>query len=63
MEVSEVVDCCRRTIRFSSVYMPNEEPEPPSAMMGDTVQHSAEEKEIILGIDANHTLWGESLIE
>jgi hypothetical protein len=29
-------------------------------MMRDIVQHSAEEKDIILGIDANahHTLWG-----
>jgi hypothetical protein len=61
MEVSVVVGGCRRTIRFSSVYLSHEDPEPPSAMMRDTVQHSAEEKkEIMLGIDANahHTLWG-----
>ena len=58
--MSVVVGGCR-TIRFSSVYLPYEEPEPPSAMMRDIVQHSAEEKkEIILGIDANvyHNLWG-----
>ena len=44
---------------FSSVYLPYEDPEPPSAMMRDIVQHSAEEKkEIIVRIDANahHTL-------
>ena len=60
-EVSAVVGGCRRTVRFSSVYLPYEDPVPPSAMMRDIVQHSAEEKkEIILGIDANvhHTLWG-----
>jgi hypothetical protein len=61
IEVSEVVGGCRRTIRFSSLYLPYEDPEPPSAMMRDILQHSTEEKkEIILGIDANahHTLWG-----
>jgi hypothetical protein len=61
MEVSAVVGSCRRTIRFSSVSLPYEDPEPLSAMMRDIVQQSAEEKrEIILGIDANahHTLWG-----
>ena len=61
MEVSTVVGGCRRTIRFSSVYLSYEDSEPPSAMMRDIVQYSAEEKkEIILGIDANahHTLWG-----
>jgi hypothetical protein len=54
-----VVGGCRRTIRFSSVYLPYEDPEPPLAMMRDIVKHSAEEK-IILGIDSNahHTLWG-----
>jgi hypothetical protein len=60
MEVSAVVGGCRRTIRLSSVYLPYKDPEPPSVMMRDIVQHSAEEKrEIILGIDANahHTLW------
>jgi hypothetical protein len=59
MEVSAVVGGCRRTIRFSSVYLPYEDSEPPSALMRNIVQHSAE-KEIILGIDANahHTLWG-----
>ena len=39
---------------------PSKDPDPPSDMMRDIVQHSAEEKkEIILGIDANahHTLW------
>jgi len=59
MEVSAVLDGCRRIIRFSSVYLPYEDPEPPSAMMRDIVQHSAEEKkEIIVRIDANahHTL-------
>ena len=74
MEMSVVVGGCRRKIRFSSVYLPYEEPDPPSAMMRDIVQHSAEErKEIILGIDANthQILWestdinprGESLLE
>ena len=74
MEVSAVVGGCRRTIRFSSVYLPYEDPDPSSAMMRDIVQDSAEEKkEIILEIDANahHTLWentdinprGESIIE
>ena len=54
MEVSMVVGDCRRTIRFSSVYLPNEEPDPPLLMMRYNVQHSAQEKrEIILGIDAN----------
>ena len=60
VEVSTVVSDCRRTKRFSSVYLPHEEPDPPSAMMRDIVQHSAEEKkEIILGIEANahHTKW------
>ena len=55
-----MVDDCRRTIRFSSVYLPYEEPDTPSAMM-NIVQHSAEErKEIILGIETNthHILWG-----
>jgi hypothetical protein len=58
MEVSTVVGGCRRTIRFSSVYLPYVDPEPPSAIMKDIFQHSAEEKEIILRIDANahHTL-------
>jgi hypothetical protein len=48
----------RRTIRFSSVYLPYEDPVPPWDIMRDIVQHSAEEKEIILEIDANahHTL-------
>ena len=51
---ADVSDDCWRTIRFSSVYLPYEEPDPPLAMMRDTVQHSDEErKEIILGIDAN----------
>jgi hypothetical protein len=51
-QVSAVVGDCR-TIGFSSVYLPYEEPNPPSAMM-DIVQHSAEKKrEIILGIYAN----------
>jgi hypothetical protein len=74
MEVSAVVSDCRRTIRFSSVYLPYEEPDPPLAIIRDIVQHSAEErKEIILGIDANanHIVWestdinprGESLME
>ena len=48
-------------IRFSSVYLPFEDLVPPSAMMRNIVQHSAEKKkEIILEIDANshHTLWG-----
>ena len=61
MEVSAVVVGCGRTISFSSVYLPYEDPEPPSTMMRDIVQHSAEEKkEIFLGIDdnAHHTLWG-----
>ena len=61
MEVSAVVDGCRRTIRFSSVYLPYEDPDLILAMMRDIVQHSAEEKkEIILRIDANahHSLWG-----
>ena len=61
MEVSAVVAGCRRTIRLSSVYLPYDDPEPPSVMMRDIVQHSAEEKkEIILGIDANvhHSVWG-----
>ena len=61
LEVSAVVVGCRRTIKFSSVYLPYEEPNPLFAMIRDIVQHSAEEKkEIILGIDANahHTLWG-----
>jgi hypothetical protein len=61
LEVSAVVGDCRRTIRFSSVYLPYEEPDPPLAIMSDIVQHSAEEgREIILGIDANahHILWG-----
>jgi hypothetical protein len=31
----------RRKIRFSSVYLPYEDPEPPSAMIRDFVQHSA----------------------
>ena len=59
-----MVGGCRRTIRFSSVYLPYDDPEPPSSMMRDIDQHSAEEKkEIILGIDANahHTLWGTSI--
>ena len=55
VEVSAVMGDCR-TIRFSSVYLKYEEPDPPSVMMRDIVQHSAEEnKEIILGID--HILW------
>ena len=60
MEVSAVVGDCRRTIRFSSVYLPYEEPDPPSAMVRDIVQHSAEKKKEILQIDANahHILWG-----
>ena len=61
MEVSAVVGGCRRTIRFSSIYLPYEDPDPPSAMMTEIVQHSAQEKkEIILEIEANahHTLWG-----
>ena len=61
MEVSAMVGGCKRTIRFSSVYLPYEDPEPISAMMRDIVQHSGQEKkEIILGIDAivHHTLWG-----
>ena len=61
VEVSAVVGDCRKRIRFSSVYLPYEDPEPPSAIMRDIVQHSAEEKkEIILGIDdnAHHILWG-----
>ena len=61
MEVSDVVGGHRRTIRFTSVYLSFEDPDPPSAMMRDIVQHSAQEKkEIILGIDVNthHTLWG-----
>ena len=61
MEVSAVVGVCTMKIRFSSVYLSYEDPEPPSAMMRDIVQHSAEKKkEIILGIDANahHILWG-----
>ena len=61
MEVSVVVVGCRRTIRFSSVYLPYENPDPPLAMMRDNIQNSAQEKkEIILGIDANahHTFWG-----
>ena len=55
-----MVGVCRRTTSFSSVYRPYEDPEPPSAMMRDIVQHSAEEKKIILGIDANahRPLWG-----
>ena len=58
--MSAVVGGCRRRIRFSSVYLPYEDPEPHSAMMRDIAQHSAEEKEIILGIDANaHHLVGE----
>ena len=61
MEVSAVVGGCRWTIRFSSVYLPYEDPDPHSAKMKDIVQHSAQEKkEIIIRIDANahHTLWG-----
>ena len=61
MEVSVVVGGCRRTIRFSSVYLSYEDPDPPSAMMRGIVQHSAQEKkEIVLVIDTNehHTLWG-----
>ena len=53
-EVSAIVSGFRRTIRFSSVYLPYEDPDPLSAMRRDIVQDSAEEKkEIILGIDAN----------
>jgi hypothetical protein len=52
MEVSAMMGGCRRKIKFSSVYLPYEYPEPPSALMRDIVQHSAEEKkEIMLGID------------
>ena len=61
MEISAVVGGCRWTIRFSSVYLPYEDPDPHSAKMKDIVQHSAQEKkEIIIRIDANahHTLWG-----
>ena len=61
VEVSAVVGDCRRTIWYSSVYLPYEEPDPSSAMTRDIVQHNAEEKrEIILGTDANahHSLWG-----
>jgi hypothetical protein len=61
MEASAVVSGCRRTIRSSSVYLPCEDPDPPSAMMRGIVQPSAEEKkEIIQRIDVNahHTLWG-----
>ena len=61
VDVSTVVGDCRRTTRFSSVYLPYEEPDPASDMIRDIVQHSAEEKKkIILGIDANahHILWG-----
>ena len=43
MEASAVVSGCRRTIRFSSVYLPYEDPEPPSAMMRVIVKHSSEE--------------------
>ena len=49
-----MVGGCRRTIRFSSVYLPYVDPKPRYAMLRDIVQHSAEEKkEIILGIDTN----------
>ena len=37
MEFSAVMGGCRRIIRFSSVYLPYKDPEPPSAMMRDTV--------------------------
>jgi hypothetical protein len=60
-EVLAVVHDCSWRIRFSSVYRPYEDPDPPSAKMRDIVQHSAEEKrEIILGIYANthHILCG-----
>ena len=65
MEVLAVVVGCRRTIRFSFVYLPYEDPEIPSGMMMYIVQHSAEEKKvIILGIYANayQTLWGSTEI-
>ena len=58
--MSAVVGGCRRTIRFSSGYLPYEDPEPPLAITRDIVPHSAKEKkEIILGIDANthYALW------
>ena len=61
MEVSLVVGSYRRTISFSSVYLPYEDPEFSSVMVRDIVQHSVQEKkEIIIEIDANanHTLWG-----
>ena len=51
MEISAVVSDCRRTIRFSSVHLPFEDPDPSSSMMRDIVQHRAKEKkEVILGI-------------
>jgi hypothetical protein len=37
VEVSIVVGDCRRTIRFSSVYQPYEESDPPSATMREIV--------------------------
>ena len=60
VEVSAVLGDCRRTIRFSSVYLPYEEHDRPSATMRDIVPHGAEERKEILGIDANahHILWG-----
>ena len=54
MHGSAVVGGCRRKIRLSLVYLPYVDPEPPSAMMRDILQHNADEKkEIILGIYAN----------
>jgi hypothetical protein len=44
VELSAVVGSCMRIIRFTSVYLPYDDPEPPSALMRDIVQHSAEEK-------------------
>jgi hypothetical protein len=66
MEVSAMVVGCRRTIRFSSVYLPYEDPVPRSAMMKDIVLQSAEEKrKIILGIyaDAHYILWGSTCVD
>jgi hypothetical protein len=50
---------------FYSVYLPYDDPDPPSDMMRDIVQHTVEKKkEIILRIDANahHNPWGNTHI-
>ena len=44
VELSAVVGGCRRTIRFSSVYLPYEDPEHPSDMMRDFSTQCSEEE-------------------